>query len=70
LPVDLRRGGPRSMTWSGPFLLYRYDLGPDAEPVLMSWDSRTQRRAAWDRPGSERFLAGPLSAPRCDSATV
>ncbi len=68
-PLDLRPGGPGSMTWSGPFLLYAYEVG-DSEPVLMSWDSRTQRRAPVERPGFERFGAGPISAPRCDSAAV
>jgi Tol biopolymer transport system component len=69
LPVDLRRGEPGAMTWSGPFLIYVSDVaGPD--PVLMSWDSRTQRRATVERAGLERFLAGPISAARCDSASV
>jgi hypothetical protein len=69
LPVDLRRGEPGAMTWSGPFLIYFYDVaGPD--PVLMSWDSRTQRRATVERAGLERFVAGPISAARCDSASV
>jgi Tol biopolymer transport system component len=69
LPLDLRRGEPGAMTWSGPFLIYLYDVaGPD--PVLMSWDSRTQRRATVDRAGLERFVAGPISAARCDSASV
>jgi dipeptidyl aminopeptidase/acylaminoacyl peptidase len=69
LPVDLRSGEPGAMTWSGPFLIYLHDIaGPD--PVLMSWDSRTQRRAADERAGLERFVAGPISAARCDSASV
>lgn len=70
IPVDLRPGRPGSMTWSGPFLLYRYDLRPESEPALMSWDSRTQRRTPVERPGLERFVASPISAPRCDSAAV
>lgn len=70
VPVDLRRGGPESMTWSGPYLLYVYNVGPDPELALMSWDSRTQRRATVDRAGLERFGFGPISAPRCDSASV
>ena len=70
VPVDLRRGSPGSMTWSGPFLLYTYTAGPDSQPTLMSWDSRTQRRTTVERPGLERFAAGPISAPRCDSAAV
>jgi Tol biopolymer transport system component len=69
-PVDLRRGEPMSMTWSGPYLLYVYNVGPAPELALMSWDSRTLRRAQIDRDGLERFGYGPISAPRCDSAAV
>ena len=68
VPVDLRRGGPMAMTWSGPYLLYVYNVGPAPELALMSWDSRTQRRASIERAGLDRFGYGPLSAPRCDSA--
>jgi hypothetical protein len=70
LPVDLRQGGPESLTWSGPFLLYTYDVGPELTPALMSWDSRTLRRTTVERPGLDRFVLGPISAPRCDSAAV
>jgi dipeptidyl aminopeptidase/acylaminoacyl peptidase len=70
VPVDVRRGGPQSTTWSGPYLFYVYNVGPTPEPTLMSWDSRTQRRATVDRAGLERFALGPISAPRCDSASV
>ena len=70
MPVDLRQGEPQSLTWSGPFLLYTYDVGPELVPTLMNWDSRTLRRSAIDRPGLDRFVSGPISAPRCDSAAV
>jgi Tol biopolymer transport system component len=69
-PVDLRSGKPGPLTWSGPFLLYTYSAGPDSAPVLMSWDSRSQRRAPIERPGLERFLTGPISASNCDSVAV
>jgi Tol biopolymer transport system component len=69
-PVDLRSGEPGSLTWSGPFLLYTYSAGPDTAPILMSWDSRTQRRAPIERAGLERFLTGPISASNCDSVAV
>ena len=39
-------------------------------PALMSWDSRTLRRTTIERPGLDRFVLGPISAPRCDSAAV
>lgn len=68
VPVDLRRGEPMSMTWSGPYLLYIYDVGPAPELAFMSWDSRTRRRAPVDRPGFERFGYGSISAARCDAA--
>jgi Tol biopolymer transport system component len=70
VPVDVRRGGPQSVTWSGPYLFYVYDVGATPELALMSWDSRTQRRATVDRAGLEQFGFGPISAPRCDSASV
>lgn len=70
VPVDLRRGGPQAMTWSGPYLVYLYDVGPGPVRALMSWDSRTQRRSPIERPGIERFGGSPISAPRCDSAAV
>jgi hypothetical protein len=69
VPVDLRRGGPRWMTWSGPYLLYVYDVGAEGDSVLMSWDSRTQRRAVVERTGIEQFIDGPFSAPRCESSS-
>ena len=68
--VDLRPGVPESLTWSGPFLLYTYEVGEESVPALMSWDSRTQRRSVLERPGLDRFVLGPISAPRCDSAAV
>lgn len=68
--VDPRSGEPGSLTWSGPFLLYAYDVGPEQVPTLMSWDSRTKRRAPIERAGLERFLTGPISASRCDAAAV
>lgn len=68
--VDPRSGEPGPLTWSGPFLLYAYDIGPEQVPILMSWDSRTKRRAPLERAGLERFLNGPISASRCDSAAV
>ena len=58
------------VTWSGPFLLYTYEVGEESVPALMSWDSRTQRRSVLERPGLDRFVLGPISAPRCDSAAV
>ena len=70
IPVDLRRGGPESMTWSGPYLLYIYNVGPAPELAFMSWDSRTQRRAPVDRPGLDRFGYGSISAARCEAAAV
>lgn len=70
VPVDRRRGEPGSLTWSGPFLLYTYSAAEDGDPVLMSWDSRTERRAPIDRPGLDRFLTSPISAPRCDAAAL
>jgi dipeptidyl aminopeptidase/acylaminoacyl peptidase len=70
VPVDRRGGEAGPVTWSGPFLLYTYSGGPDGEPALMSWNSRTQRRAAVERDGLDRFLTSPLSAARCDSAAV
>jgi len=70
VPVDRRAGEPGSLTWSGPFLLYTYRVGADGDPVLLSWDHRTQRKAPIEREGLERFTAGPISAARCDSAAV
>jgi Tol biopolymer transport system component len=70
VPVDRRGGAVGPVTWSGPFLLYTYSGGPDGETALMSWNSRTQRRTAIERDGLDRFLTSPLSAARCDSATV
>ena len=70
VPVDRRAGQPASLTWSGPFLVYTYGVAPDGERTLMSWDSRTQRRSLIERPGLDRFVSGPISAARCDSAAV
>jgi WD40 repeat protein len=70
LLVDRRRGGPTSMTWSGPYLLYTYWLRVGGDPlVLMRWDSRSQDRDRVDRPGLETVLdrSGMISAPRCSS---
>ena len=58
------------MTWSGPYLLYIYNVGPAPELALMSWDSRTRRRAPVDRPGLERFGYGFISAADCEAAAV
>ena len=67
-PVDRRRGGPRSITWSGPYLIYTYFVWtPDDELKLMRWDSRSQERARISRPGLDRFAhnLATISAPRC-----
>ena len=66
--VDRRRGGPQSMTWSGPFLLYVYEVWtPDDARYLMRWDSTSQERARLDRPGLDAAVGwfGAISAPRC-----
>jgi dipeptidyl aminopeptidase/acylaminoacyl peptidase len=70
IPVDLRQGAPRAMTWSGPFLIYFYGLGDAPDYHLMSWDSRTLRRSTVDRAGIDRFVENPISAPRCESASL
>ena len=67
-PVDRRRGGPQSLTWSGPFLLYVYDVWtPDDARYLMRWDSISQERGRVDRPGLDTVVGhfGAISAPRC-----
>jgi len=67
-PVDRRRGGPRSITWSGPYLFYTYFVWtPDDELKLMRWDSTSQERARITGPDLER-LGGQdvtVSVPRC-----
>jgi dipeptidyl aminopeptidase/acylaminoacyl peptidase len=67
-PIDRRRGGPASLTWSGSYLLYTYWLRVGDDPlVLMRWDSRLQDRELVDRPGIENVLHrfGSISAPTC-----
>ena len=69
-PVDRRRGGPGSLTWSGPYLLYTYWLRAAGDPVhLMRWDSRSQERERVNRPNIEHVVgwAGTISAPSCGS---
>jgi Tol biopolymer transport system component len=66
--VDLRRGGPFSMTWAGPYLFYSYEVStPDDRLYLMRWDSRSKDRQQVDRPGLDDVLGrfGAISAPRC-----
>jgi len=70
MPVDRRRGGVRSMIWSGPYLLYTYFVWtPDDATYLMRWDSRSQERERMDRPGWETLLDEftSISSPRCVS---
>jgi Tol biopolymer transport system component len=67
-PVDRRRGGPTSTSWSGPYLFYAYYdwTGKDAV-VLMRWDSRTGERGQVTARGLT-LPAGweaTVSAPRC-----
>ena len=69
-PVDRRRGGPRSISWSGPYMIYTYNEyfgGTDSQLMLMRWDSRSQERARISRPGLDRFAhhLATISAPRC-----
>jgi hypothetical protein len=67
-PIDRRRGGPQSLTWSGDQLLYTYFVWtPDDRLYLMRWDSDTGRRREVDRPGRDRVLTrfGSISASRC-----
>jgi Tol biopolymer transport system component len=68
-PIDRRRGGPVSMLWSGPYLLYVYAVtGPSETLYLMRWDSRSQERTRLERPAPKEVLdqLASISAPRCD----
>lgn len=68
-PVDRRSGALRSMTWSGPYLIYTYFVrDPDGAVALMSWNSSTGERLDIDRPGLDaRYDFARISAPGCPS---
>jgi Tol biopolymer transport system component len=67
VPVDRRRGGLVSISWSGPYLFYTYFVWtPDDELKLMRWDSTSQERVRITGPDLER-LGGydvTVSVPR------
>jgi Tol biopolymer transport system component len=70
-PVDRRRGGPTSISWSGPYLFYTYfDWTGEDRVVLVRWDSTTGRRTEVSAPGRPDPAFPPVwgaavSAPRC-----
>ena len=70
-PVDRRRGGPTSMSWSGPYLFYTYyDWTGEDQVVLRSWDSTTGERSRVSAPGVPDPVfpsawEATVSAPRC-----
>jgi Tol biopolymer transport system component len=66
--VDRRSGWPVALTWSGPYLLYTFEVSrPDEALYLMRWDSRSKERARLDRPGLDDVLDpnASISASRC-----
>jgi Tol biopolymer transport system component len=70
-PVDRRRGGPTSISWSGPYLFYTYyDWTGEDQVVLRRWDSTTGERSNVSAPGIPDPVFPPawdatVSAPRC-----
>jgi Tol biopolymer transport system component len=66
-PVDRRGGAVRSMTWSGPYLVYTYLIrAPDEAVVLMTWNSSTGERVQGNSPGLDTLNSfARISAPGC-----